>query len=59
MRGAGQIVAEILAVLKENAAPGITTIELDQLAEKECKKRNVKAAFKGYGGKSGSFIRND
>ncbi|MCP3177137.1 type I methionyl aminopeptidase [Desulfuromonas sp. KJ2020] len=50
MRGAGKIVAEILAVLKEYTRPGITTLELDELAERECKKRNVKAAFKGYGG---------
>ncbi|BCA80443.1 methionine aminopeptidase [Desulfuromonas sp. AOP6] len=50
MRGAGRIVAEILAILKEYTAPGITTLELDEIAERECKKRNVKAAFKGYGG---------
>ena len=50
MRGAGKIVAEILAILQEKTAPGVTTLELDQIAERECGKRKVVAAFKGYGG---------
>ncbi len=50
MRVAGRMVAEILAILKEQIAPGITTIELDRLAEKECRKRKAIPAFKGYGG---------
>jgi methionyl aminopeptidase len=50
MRVAGQMVAEILAILKERIVPGITTIELDRLAEKECRKRKAIPAFKGYGG---------
>lgn len=50
MRVAGRMVAEILAMLKEQIAPGITTIELDRLAEKECRKRKAIPAFKGYGG---------
>lgn len=44
------MVAEILAILKERIAPGITTIELDRLAETECRKRKAIPAFKGYGG---------
>lgn len=50
MRDAGEIVAEILALLKERVKPGVTTAELDRLAEKECRKRKAKPAFKGYGG---------
>lgn len=50
MRVAGQMVAEILALLKEQIVPGITTIELDRLAVAECQKRKAIPAFKGYGG---------
>jgi len=50
MRQAGCIVAEILQLLREKVAPGITTIELDRLAEAECTKRQALPAFKGYGG---------
>jgi len=50
MRESGRMVAEILALLAEKVVPGITTLELDRLAERECKKRGAKPAFKGYGG---------
>ena len=50
MRVAGRMVAEILALLKEKVAPGITTAELDRLAESECARRRAVPAFKGYGG---------
>jgi methionyl aminopeptidase len=50
MRAAGQIVAETLALLKSRICPGVTTAELDLLAEKECKRQGAKPAFKGYGG---------
>lgn len=50
MRVAGQMVAEILQLLREKIKPGVTTRELDALAEAECKKRNAIPAFKGYGG---------
>lgn len=50
MRDAGRIVAEILLLLQEKAVPGITTRELDALAESETLKRNARPAFKGYGG---------
>lgn len=44
------MVAEILALLSEKVAPGVTTGELDELAEQECRQRKAKPAFKGYGG---------
>jgi len=50
MRMAGRMVAEILAMLREKIVPGVTTLELDRLAEAECRKRKALPAFKGYGG---------
>jgi methionyl aminopeptidase len=50
MRVAGRMVAEILELLREKVVPGVTTGELDRLAEAECKKRKARPAFKGYGG---------
>jgi len=50
MRISCQMVAEILQELREKVAPGITTCELDQIAEQACLKRKAKPAFKGYGG---------
>ncbi len=50
MRAAGTIVAETLALLEGRIAPGVTTAELDKLAEKECLRHGGKPAFKGYGG---------
>ena len=50
MRAAGRIVAEILAQLEAMIKPGVTSGELDQLAEKECLRQGATPAFKGYGG---------
>jgi methionyl aminopeptidase len=50
MRAAGRIVAETLTLLKSRIRPGVTTAELDRLAEKECERHGAKPAFKGYGG---------
>jgi len=44
------MVAEILALVREKVRPGITTIELDDLAEKETLRRGARTAFKGYSG---------
>lgn len=48
MRASNRIVAEIMAVLEEQIKPGVTTLELDQLAEREIRKRGATPAFKGY-----------
>ncbi len=48
MRRAGQIVAEVLARLAEEVRPGVTTIELDRIAEELTRKRGAIPAFKGY-----------
>lgn len=44
------MVAEILQLLREKVRPGITTLELDRLAEQQCIKWKARPAFKGYGG---------
>ena len=48
MAKASRVVAEALAVLKDAVKPGITTDELDRLAETEIRARGAIPAFKGY-----------
>lgn len=48
MRHANVIVAEILQELKKKVAPGVTTLELDALAEELTYKKKAQPAFKGY-----------
>ena len=48
MRRANVIVAEVLQELKRAVKPGVTTLELDQIAEDLTLKRNATPAFKGY-----------
>jgi len=50
LRAANQIVAEILAELKELITSGITTGELDRIAAERIKQKGAKPAFKGYHG---------
>lgn len=50
MRRAGAVVAGVLELLKENVRPGVTTLDLEKIAEEETKKRKAAAAFKGYRG---------
>jgi methionyl aminopeptidase len=50
MREAGRIVAETLNLLKKAVQVGITTQELDRLAEDFIRKCGAKPAFKGYNG---------
>lgn len=48
MREANRIVAEILERIGEIIGPGVTTGELDKLADKMIRKAGAKSAFKGY-----------
>ncbi len=48
MAQASRVVAETLQILKKAVRPGITTDELDRLAEEEIRSRGAKPAFKGY-----------
>lgn len=50
MRISCRMVAEILQELREQVSPGVTTWDLDRLAEESCLKRKAVPAFKGYGG---------
>jgi methionyl aminopeptidase len=50
MREANVHVAEIVALMAEATKPGVSTWDLDQLARREIKKRNVEPAFLGYHG---------
>ncbi|NPA12741.1 MAG: type I methionyl aminopeptidase [Aquificae bacterium] len=50
LRKANKIVAEILQVIKENTKPGMTGVDLDEIARAEAEKRNVKPAFLGLYG---------
>ena len=48
MRAANVIVAEVLAELRDAVRPGVTTGELDRIAEDLTRKRGAVPAFKGY-----------
>jgi len=50
MRRSNAVVAEILAALREAIKPGVSTLELNILAEELCAKKGAKPAFKGYRG---------
>ena len=50
MKPASRIVAEILLELREVVRDGITTGDIDRLAEEKTLKRNATPAFKGYRG---------
>jgi len=48
MRAANVIVAEVLAELRAAVRPGVTTAELDRIAEELTLKKGAVPAFKGY-----------
>ena len=50
IRAANQIVSEVLKHLEEVVKPGISTLALDQIAERLIRKRGAVPAFKGYAG---------
>ena len=54
MRIAGRITYETLEAVREAVRPGVTTYELDKVAEKYIKSQGCTASFKGYGGFPGS-----
>ncbi|RDU34930.1 type I methionyl aminopeptidase [Neobacillus piezotolerans] len=55
MREAGRIVALTHEELKKHIAPGITTNELDRIAEQVIRKYDAIPSFKGYNGFTGSI----
>ena len=50
MRRAGQVVREVLELVRSKVKPGATTFDLEKAAEARLKELGVKAAFKGYHG---------
>lgn len=48
MRRANLIVAEVLQELRQRVAPGVTTLDLDAIAEEMTLKKGALPAFKGY-----------
>ncbi len=50
MREAGRLVGEVLTELASRVAPGVTTADLDAIAEKKIAAAGATPAFKGYHG---------
>jgi methionyl aminopeptidase len=48
MRRSGRIVRQVLDSVKEAVAPGITTMDLERVAEQKIRDLGAKPAFKGY-----------
>ena len=59
MRKAGKILGETLNLLKEKVRPGITTTELDRIAEEFITKHGATPSFKGLYGFPGSYELKD
>lgn len=55
MREAGHIVALVHEAMKDAIKVGISTYELDQIAEKIIRENGATPSFKGYGGFTGSI----
>src|SRR5260370_1057867 len=49
LREAGRLVAETYEVLRPYVVPGISTTELDKIAEDYIMKKGAKPIYKGYG----------
>ena len=50
MRRAGQVVHEVLELVRGQIKPGVTTLDLEKAAEERTKKLGARPAFKGYHG---------
>jgi methionyl aminopeptidase len=50
MRHAGRVVADVLALMEEELKPGVTTAQLDTIAEDYIRKAGARPSFKGYRG---------
>jgi len=50
MRRAGQVVRDVLELLRGHVKPGVTTMDLEKIAVARLDELGVKPAFKGYGG---------
>jgi methionyl aminopeptidase len=50
MRKAGRVVAEMLASIREAARPGVTLLQLDDIAREVVRRRGARPSFLGYHG---------
>ncbi len=50
MRAAGKVLAQVLAVVRKDVAPGVSLLDLEAVAEKEIADAGAEPAFKGYRG---------
>lgn len=60
LRAAGRLVAETFEVLRERVVPGVSTAELDHVAEEYIRKAGAEPIYKGYGamrGRGGQLVR--
>lgn len=55
MRAAGLVVGRTLELLRETIRPGMTTLELDRVAEGNIRSSGAAPSFKGYHGFTGSI----
>lgn len=55
MRESGRIVAEVLRLVAGHVRPGVTTLELDRIAEEYIRSCDAVPAFKGYGPRNNPF----
>ncbi len=55
MRQAGKKLAEVMSCLEKKIKPGVTTLQIDELAERLILERGGRPAFKGYGGGKNPF----
>lgn len=55
MKAAGRLSAQVLREVGAHCKPGVTTLELDELAETFIREHGGVPAFKGYGGFPGSI----
>lgn len=55
MRQAGRITGEALNLIRDYIKPGVSTLELDRVAEEFITKQGAVPSFKGYGGFPGSI----
>ena len=55
MRRAGRVVAETLQIMRETVRAGMTTKQLDEIAEAEIRKRDAVPSFLGYRGFTGTL----
>ena len=59
MRSAGRIVAEVLGLMEESLKPGISTAELDRLADRHIRASGGTPSFVGYLAATGTYDPGD